>query len=97
VLERAAVVAGLTEGPRKVAKPEEDGLSDAARAQRGAAPYLDAVWRMVGALLVCAALGLVLDSKLGWSPWGVVVGLGLGLGVGFWSLLRSLSQLGKRP
>jgi F0F1-type ATP synthase assembly protein I len=85
----------VTEGPRKVAKPEEDGLSDTARAQRGAAPYLDAVWRMVGALLVGALGGLLVDSKLGWGPWGVVVGLGLGLGVGFWSLLRSLSQLGK--
>jgi F0F1-type ATP synthase assembly protein I len=80
-----------------VAKPEEDGgLGEAARAERGAAPYLDAVWRMVAALLLGAGLGVLLDRRLGWQPWGVVSGLGLGLGLGFWSLMRSLSKLGKR-
>ena len=80
-----------------MAKPEQDeGLSEAARAQRSAAPYLDAVWRMVAALLLGAGAGFLLDRKLGWEPWGVVSGLGLGLALGFWSLLRSLSKLGKR-
>jgi len=78
-----------------VAKPEEDdGLSDTARAQRKAAPYLDAVWRMVGALLVGAGLGLVLDRRAGTGPWGLVSGLGLGMLAGFWSLYRSLMRLG---
>ena len=81
-----------------MAKPREDGgLGDAARAERGAAPYLDAMWRMVAALLLGAGLGMVADRKLGWDPWGVVSGVGLGLGLGFWSLMRSLSKLGKRP
>lgn len=84
--------------PTDVAKPKEDGgLGDAARAGRGAAPYLDAVWRMVAALLLGAGLGELADRKLGWEPWGVVSGLGLGLGVGFFSLMRSLSKLEKRP
>ncbi|MGO9829420.1 MAG: AtpZ/AtpI family protein [Myxococcaceae bacterium] len=73
---------------------EDDGL---AGAQRRAAPYLDAVWQMVAALLLGAGLGVVVDRKLGWEPWGVVSGLGLGLGLGFWRLIRSLSQLGKHP
>jgi ATP synthase protein I len=81
----------------KVAKPNEnDGLSDAARAERGAAPYLDAVWRMVAALVLGAVAGVLLDKKLGTTPWGVVSGLGLGLGLGFYLLMRSLSKLGKR-
>ena len=81
----------------QVAKPGEDeGLSDTARAERSAAPYLNAVWQMVGAVVVCAVAGVLLDRKFGSGPWGVVTGLGLGLGVGFWSLIRSLSKLGKR-
>jgi F0F1-type ATP synthase assembly protein I len=81
----------------QVAKPkEDDGLSDAARAERGAAPYLEAVWRMVGALVLGAVAGVWADRKLGLEPWGVVSGLGLGLALGFWSLMRSLSKLGKR-
>jgi F0F1-type ATP synthase assembly protein I len=80
-----------------VAKPEpDDGLSDTARAQRDAAPYLAAMSRLVGAVVVGAGGGALLDHQLGWSPWGVVGGLGLGLVAGFWSLFRSLSQLGKR-
>jgi len=80
-----------------VAKPEQDdGLSETARAQRKAAPYLDAVWRMVGALLVGVGLGWFLDRRLGSGPWGLVGGLGLGMLVGFWSLYRSLLALGKR-
>jgi F0F1-type ATP synthase assembly protein I len=81
-----------------VAKPkQDDGLSDAARAERSAGPYLDAVWRMVAALLLGAGVGVFLDRKLHCEPWGVVGGLGLGLALGFWSLMRSLSKLGKRP
>ncbi len=72
----------------------DDGL---AGAERRAAPYLDAVWQMVAALLLGAGLGVVVDRKLGWEPWGVVSGLGLGLGLGFWRLIGSLSQLGKHP
>jgi len=80
-----------------VAKPEQDdGLSDTARAQRRAAPYLDAVWRMVGALLLGALLGWFLDGRLGTGPWCLVGGLGLGLVTGFWSLYRSLVGKGKR-
>jgi F0F1-type ATP synthase assembly protein I len=79
-----------------VTTPKEDGgLGETARANRGAAPYLDAVWRMVAALLLGAGLGVVLDRRLQTGPWGVVGGLGLGLGLGFYSLMRSLSKLGK--
>jgi F0F1-type ATP synthase assembly protein I len=98
VLQRAAVPGEARTVTKavdcKVAKPKEGGgLGDA---QRGAAPYLDAMWRMVAALLLGAGLGVLADRKLGWEPWGVVSGLGLGLGLGFWSLMRSLSKLEQR-
>jgi F0F1-type ATP synthase assembly protein I len=99
VLQRAAVQprgGGVRGLGVKVAKPKgNDGLSDAAQAERGAAPYLDAVWRMVAALVLGAVAGLFLDRKLGSTPWGVVGGLGLGLGLGFYLLMRSLTRLGK--
>ena len=75
-------------------KPGQDG--GFAGAERRAAPYLDAVWQMVAAVLLGAGLGTVVDRKLGWQPWGVVSGVGLGLGLGFWRLMRNLSQLGKQ-
>ena len=68
-----------------------------AGAERGAAPYLDAAWQMMAAVLLGAALGWLMDRKFGSQPWGVVSGLGLGLGLGFWRLLQTLSRLGKRP
>jgi len=78
-----------------VAKPGQDeGL---AGAQRRAAPYLDAVWQMVAALVAGAVVGGLVDRRLGSGPWGLVSGLGLGLGLGFWRLIRSLSSLGKQP
>jgi ATP synthase protein I len=93
VLHGAAVLFGS----QRVGEPsKDDGLGDTARAERGAAPYLAAVWRMVGALLLGAAVGVVVDKKWGWGPWGVVSGLGVGLVVGFMSLLQSLNRLGKR-
>jgi F0F1-type ATP synthase assembly protein I len=99
VLQRAAVQPRRAESGFGVkgTKPNgSDGLSDAAQAERGAAPYLDAVWRMVAALVLGAVLGVFLDRKLGSTPWGVVGGLGLGLGLGFYLLMRSLSKLGKQ-
>jgi len=77
-----------------VAKPGQDG--GLAGAERGAAPYVDAVWQMVAALLLGAGVGWFWDRKFASAPWGVVVGLGLGLALGFWRLIRTLSQLGKR-
>ena len=82
-----------------MAEPDEDdeaGLGETARAERGAAPYLAAMWRLVGAMAVAGAVGFVVDRKLGTQPWGLVVGLAVGLAAGFVSLIQRLAQLGKR-
>jgi ATP synthase protein I len=82
------------EGERK----DEDGseLSPEARAQRAAAPYLNAVWRVVGGMLVGGGAGWFLDGKLHISPWGLVVGLFVGMGAGFYAMIQGLSAMKKR-
>ena len=40
-------------------------------------------------------LGLVLDHFLGWSPWGVIVGVVVGLTGGFVHLVVVLNKLDK--
>jgi len=47
-------------------------------------------------MVVPIALGLWLDSALGWTPWGVVAGAVLGLGGGFAHLLLMLKRFEDR-
>jgi ATP synthase protein I len=79
-------------------RKDENGseLSPQARAQRAAAPYISAVWRVVGGVLVGGGVGWFLDGKLHSSPWGLVVGLFLGLGGGFYGLIHALSSMNKK-
>jgi len=81
---------------RKDGPDEDDGLSPEARAQRAAAPYISAVWRVVGGILVGGGAGWFVDGKLHSSPWGLIIGLFLGLGAGFYGLVQSLSSMNKR-
>ena len=39
-------------------------------------------------LLVCVLVGIWLDSRFGFSPWGVLVGSGVGLIVSMFNLIR---------
>ena len=50
-------------------KDDGDGLSPEARAQRSAAPYISAVWRVVGGMLVGGGAGWFADGKLHIAPW----------------------------
>ena len=79
-------------------RKDEDGseLSPQARAQRAAAPYISAVWRVVGGVLVGGGAGWFIDGKLHSSPWGLIVGLFVGMGVGFYGLIQGLSSLNKK-
>jgi ATP synthase protein I len=79
-------------------RKDEDGseLSAQARAERAAAPYISAVWRVVGGVLVGGGAGWFIDGKLHSSPWGLIVGLFLGMGVGFYAMIRGLSAMNKR-
>ena len=75
---------------------DDDGLSPEARAQRAAAPYLNAVWRVVGGVLVGGGAGWLVDGKLHSSPWGLIVGLFVGMGAGFYGLIQGLNAMKKR-
>jgi ATP synthase protein I len=79
-------------------KDESDGseLSPEARAQRAAAPYINAVWRVVGGVLVGGGTGWLVDGKLHSSPWGLIVGLFVGMGAGFYGLIQGLNAMKKR-
>ena len=41
-------------------------------------------------------LGLFLDSRLGWTPWGVVLGAVFGLVGGLWHLVVLLNRFEKK-
>ena len=75
---------------------DDEGLSPEARAQRAAAPYLNAVWRVVGGVLVGGGAGWFVDGKLHSSPWGLIVGLFVGMGAGFYGLIQGLNAMKKR-
>jgi len=77
-------------------RKDDDGLSPEARAQRAAAPYLGAVWRLVGGVLVGGGAGWFADGKLHTSPWGLIVGLFVGMGAGFYGLIQGLNAMKKR-
>jgi ATP synthase protein I len=77
-------------------KEDDDGLSPEARAQHAAAPYISAVWRVVGGVLVGGGAGWFLDGKLHISPWGLIVGLFVGMGVGFYAMIQALESMKKR-
>lgn len=71
---------------------DDDGLSNEARGYRAAAPYMAAVWRLVGGCGVGAAGGWAADTWLHTSPWGVVVGTLVGIGAGFAGLMAGLAE-----
>lgn len=77
-------------------KDEEDGLADSARAIRQAAPYMDAVWRLVGGAGIGVAGGYFLDRWLKTSPWLLLVGSVVGLGLGFAGFIIEITRLGKK-
>jgi ATP synthase protein I len=75
---------------------EDSELSSTARQMRAAAPYISAVWKMVGGAVVGVLGGLLLDRWLGTKPW-MLVGLSVvGISVGFYGFLHEMTRLGKK-
>ncbi len=44
-------------------------------------------------MVVPIVVGLVLDSYLNWTPWGVIVGAAVGLVGGLWHLVVMLNRI----
>jgi F0F1-type ATP synthase assembly protein I len=51
-------------------------------------PAASASYTLIGAVILLGGIGYALDGWLGWSPWGVMTGLGLGIVVGFYELVK---------
>lgn len=47
-------------------------------------------------ILVLGYGGFRLDEKLGWSPWGTLVGILSGMGLGLWNMIRQLNRMEKQ-
>ena len=53
-------------------------------------PAASASYTLVAAIIICTALGWLIDSRKGSSPYGVLLGLGLGLVSGFYQLGKTI-------
>ena len=88
----------MAEEPRDSGKQGQEGeeLGSTARQMQQAAPYISAVWKMVGGAVGGVVGGLLLDRWLGTKPW-LLVGLSvLGICVGFYGFLHEMTRLGKK-
>ncbi len=84
------------EPPKDPGTPEDQGTSNLAEGYRKAAPYLGAVYALVGAVGVFSALGWWLDQKMGnRTPWFLLAGLLLGMVGGFTSFFRTVLRTPK--
>jgi len=59
-----------------------------AQQQRYWLRYAGMGFEFFAGLLACVLVGIWLDSRFGWSPWGVLVGSGVGLIGSMFNLIR---------
>ncbi|SEM73935.1 MULTISPECIES: AtpZ/AtpI family protein [Stigmatella] len=87
----------MAQEPQDKTPPEPGSeLSPTAREMRSAAPYMAAVWKLVGGAVVGVLGGYWLDRWWGTQPW-LLVGLSLvGICVGFYAFLHEMTRLGKK-
>lgn len=88
----------MAEEPRDQGEKGQEGqeLGSTARQMQAAAPYISAVWKMVGGAVVGVLGGLLLDRWLGTKPWLLVVLSVVGICVGFYGFLHEMTRLGKK-
>lgn len=55
-------------------------------------PRIFAAYSLVGAILLCGAIGYGIDAWAGTRPWCVIAGLLIGIAIGFYSLISSVRQ-----
>ncbi len=79
-------------------RPEDREPSSLGEGYRKAAPYLGAVYGLVGAVAVFSVLGYWLDQKVGnRTPWFLLAGLVVGMVGGFWSFFRTVLGTTRSP
>lgn len=55
--------------------------------------YTGIGFEFIAAVLVCTAIGFGLDRWLGWSPWGLLGGVGIGFALGLFQLVRAAKRI----
>jgi len=82
----------MNSGDRK----NQDGVNEAFSAYRKAAPYINAIYAFIGAVILFGFIGWWLDQKFRSEPLFILSGLFLGLGLGFYSLIKTAKKLEKK-
>ena len=77
-------------------KQNPDGMNDAFSAYRKAAPFINAIYAFIGAVILFGFIGWWLDQKLHSEPLFILSGLFLGLGLGFYGLIKTAQKLEKK-
>jgi F0F1-type ATP synthase assembly protein I len=76
--------------PREDRKPLEGSIESTEDSIKRAAPAAAASYTLIGAILLCAAIGYAIDQWRGGGQVFLVSGLILGMVVGFYELARSV-------
>jgi ATP synthase protein I len=74
----------------------ESPLSSYVKAVRSAGPLFGAGIQLAAAIILMFFLGRWLDTKLGTSPWLMLVGIFFGLGAGMYNFFRLVSTIDDR-
>ena len=69
------------------------GVPNSFKAMRESAPLLGAGIQMAAAIILMFFFGQWLDSKLGTSPWLMLVGIFLGAGGGLYSFIQTVNKV----
>lgn len=72
------------------------GLGKTAQSLQAVAPYLSAVWKLIGGAAVGVLGGYFMDKHWGTKPWGTVGLSSVGIAVGFYAFIREMLRLGKK-
>lgn len=90
--------AGAQPDPKEVERLKKEILAEARGENRddGAGPMVGLGGQFVVTILVCLFAGQWLDSKLGTTPWLLLVGVLCGAALGFWMMLRVAKEAEKK-
>lgn len=84
-----AAGAGPRRGSESGGRPLPPPLPDMERRQRGSGGMAGMGFQFAAAILLFVFAGQWVDSQLGTTPWGVLVGVFVGFAAGLYSMVRA--------
>jgi F0F1-type ATP synthase assembly protein I len=81
-------------GGRSTNERKDEESSNLAAAYRRAAPFVDAVWQLVGAVGVGTLGGYFLDKHWDTTPWMLLAGAVVGMAAGMTAFIRNTLRIG---